>query len=262
MADYSQLKVPDLKKLLQERSLPTSGNKADLIARLQENDKKPAESAGAGEDEIDWDEEDNKPTTIPAAAAVAAGGQGRVANPVAVPNQVLDEDPAKAKDLTVGKDVSTAKPAEPASAADASATTEAAEPAPEAPKQDFSIGLGETDAEKEAKKRAERAKRFGLVVDDEAKKLEERAKKFGLDSNETIVKGLDTALPERRPKRGREGKQGGRDQKRPTPDRRTEPAARTAPKPAQSVKKALGKIIDDPTEKAKAEARAKRFAAA
>lgn len=39
MADYASLKVPDLKKLLSERSLPQSGNKADLIARLQENDK-------------------------------------------------------------------------------------------------------------------------------------------------------------------------------------------------------------------------------
>jgi SAP domain-containing ribonucleoprotein len=42
MADYAQLKVPDLKKLLQERGLAISGNKADLISRLQENDKKPA----------------------------------------------------------------------------------------------------------------------------------------------------------------------------------------------------------------------------
>lgn len=39
MADYASLKVPDLKKLLSERSLAQSGNKADLIARLQENDK-------------------------------------------------------------------------------------------------------------------------------------------------------------------------------------------------------------------------------
>lgn len=39
MSDYASLKVPDLKKLLSERSLPQSGNKADLIARLQENDK-------------------------------------------------------------------------------------------------------------------------------------------------------------------------------------------------------------------------------
>lgn len=38
MADYTTLKVPELKKLLQERSLPHAGNKADLIARLKEND--------------------------------------------------------------------------------------------------------------------------------------------------------------------------------------------------------------------------------
>lgn len=42
MADYTQLKVPDLKKLLSERGLAVSGNKADLIGRLQEHDKKPA----------------------------------------------------------------------------------------------------------------------------------------------------------------------------------------------------------------------------
>ena len=40
MVDYSQHKVPDLKKILQERGLVVSGNKADLIARLQEDDKK------------------------------------------------------------------------------------------------------------------------------------------------------------------------------------------------------------------------------
>jgi SAP domain-containing ribonucleoprotein len=45
MTDYSQLKVPELKKLLQEKSLPISGNKADLVARLQEADKKPATDA-------------------------------------------------------------------------------------------------------------------------------------------------------------------------------------------------------------------------
>ena len=46
MADYSQFKVPDLKKLLQERGLIISGNKADLIARLQENDKKSGTGVG------------------------------------------------------------------------------------------------------------------------------------------------------------------------------------------------------------------------
>jgi len=47
MADYSQQKVPDLKKLLAERGLVVSGNKADLVARLQEDDgKKTAEKPG------------------------------------------------------------------------------------------------------------------------------------------------------------------------------------------------------------------------
>lgn len=39
MVDYASLKVPELKKLLQEKQLPVTGNKADLIARLQEHDK-------------------------------------------------------------------------------------------------------------------------------------------------------------------------------------------------------------------------------
>lgn len=46
MADYTQLKVPDLKKILQERGLVVSGNKADLIARLQEDDKKAGGATG------------------------------------------------------------------------------------------------------------------------------------------------------------------------------------------------------------------------
>lgn len=45
MADYNSMKVPELKKLLGERSLPHTGNKADLIARLTENDKQAAGTA-------------------------------------------------------------------------------------------------------------------------------------------------------------------------------------------------------------------------
>jgi hypothetical protein len=37
--EYPSMKVPELRKLLQERSLPTTGNKPDLVARLQEDDK-------------------------------------------------------------------------------------------------------------------------------------------------------------------------------------------------------------------------------
>jgi hypothetical protein len=48
MADYNSMKVPELKKLLTERSLPHTGNKADLIARLTENDKQKAPEPQAG----------------------------------------------------------------------------------------------------------------------------------------------------------------------------------------------------------------------
>lgn len=51
--DYSTLKVPDLKAMLGQRNLPQTGNKAALIARLQENDASesadaPAEAAKPG----------------------------------------------------------------------------------------------------------------------------------------------------------------------------------------------------------------------
>jgi SAP domain-containing ribonucleoprotein len=38
MADYTSLKVPDLKKLLSERKLSLTGNKPELIKRLQDAD--------------------------------------------------------------------------------------------------------------------------------------------------------------------------------------------------------------------------------
>jgi len=262
MTDYNALKVPELKKLLSDRSLQVSGNKADLIARLQENDSKPTGASGsapaAADDEIDWDEDEAKATTEPAAAAVAAGGQGQVANPVAVPNQKVDVDPATTTDLKVtgGEDAPVAADGVVASSG---ATTAEAAPVPEAaPKPDFSIGIQQTDAEKEADKRAARAKRFGITEDEQEKKKQERAQKFGIDSK-PVVKGLDDALPERRAKRGRDGgdRQGGRNSKRQTPDRRTGPAPAKA---APAAKKASGRVIDDPSEKAKAEARAKRFA--
>lgn len=49
MAEYSSLKVPELKKLLAEKGLPQTGNKADLIARLQENDKEAETEEKPGE---------------------------------------------------------------------------------------------------------------------------------------------------------------------------------------------------------------------
>jgi len=245
MTDYSQLKVPDLKKLLQERSLPVSGNKAELIARLQEADRKPSGGA-AGEDEIDWDEDDAKTAVAPATIAEIE----KAPTPAAASVQKPTIESSKTADVKAdGGEIKADSVVAPA--------TEAA-PAPEAPKVDFSAGIEKTDAEKELERRAKRAARFGIDAE-EQKKLE-RVKKFGVQDKDSIVNALDSALSGRRQKRGREDKEGGRSAKRQTPDvdRRSTPASKTT----AAVKKPSTRVTDDPSEKAKAEARAKRFAAA
>ncbi|PBP24332.1 hypothetical protein BUE80_DR004655 [Diplocarpon rosae] len=281
MADYNALKVPDLKKLLGERGLVVSGNKADLIARLQEDDTKKngaTAASGAGEDEIDWDEDDNKAETAPAVAAAAGAGAGvgPAATPIAVPNQVPAIDPSTTTDLAVKQPSPTA----PVTSTVAT-ETEATPVVPEEPKKDFTAGLVLSEADKEAAKRAARAKRFGLdkkaeaLLTEEDKKLAERAKKFGTDKakDQQIVAGivstLNEGLSEKRPKRGREGGEGERNAKRQTPDQRTEvPRREGRGRGGRGEGRGGGgggglkRITDDPTEAAKAEARAKRFAAA
>lgn len=167
--------------------------------------------------------------------------------------------------------------------------TAAEEAKPAEPKQDFSAHLEQTDAEKEAHKRAERAKRFGLPVDtesEETKKLAARAEKFGTDNEMADVKGLDSALPDRREKkRGRDGRegQGGRNDgaKRRNDGGRGRDGGgrngRNGVAGGNGVRKTGGgggrndggggggggrggrRVLDDPVEKAKAEARALKF---
>ena len=196
--DYNKKKVDELQELLRTRSLPHTGKKADLVARLQQNDTeqasraKPAATARpAAEDEIDWEDDAAGATTDAGAAAIAAGGLTQPTNPTAVPNQAIDTDPSKTSDLKV-------KPLAP----DANATTTE----PEKPVQNFTSGVQATTLDAELEKRRKRAARFGIAESNEdALKAIERAKKFGTGSegDKAAVKGLDEALPERRPKRGR-----------------------------------------------------------
>jgi len=72
MSDYENMTVAELKKLLKEAGLPVAGKKADLIARLQENDGSSAVSEEVEEtvedveedsyeddyEDEDWDDED------------------------------------------------------------------------------------------------------------------------------------------------------------------------------------------------------------
>ncbi|OOQ90110.1 putative SAP domain protein [Penicillium brasilianum] len=235
--DYSKKTNAELVEILKSRSLPHTGKKADLVARIQQDDEtKSAEAApapaaapaatettkpdAAADDVIDWDDdvpaETAQPSTEASATAIAAGGKGPVANPVAVPNQELAIDPATTNDLNV----------ESTGGADTAAAPEA-ETAPEVEKKpavDYTRGLAATDLEAELAKRKKRAEKFGIVEDDEtalkeAQKQLDRAKRFGTGAaaepgSGVSVKGLDEALPnERARKRGR-NEQGGRGGKR------------------------------------------------
>ncbi|KAI0119004.1 hypothetical protein F4814DRAFT_223301 [Daldinia grandis] len=262
MSDYASLKVPELKKLLQEKSLPVTGNKADLIARLQDHDKSqnPA-PVRENEDEIDYSDDEVPTTSKPLGTAIAA----EPVEPTPVPVEEKSAEPSEPVESAPDSAPTTDKPVE----------DEAEEPAePEAPKEDFSAHLPASNADEEARKRAARAKRFGVVENDEDKKKTERAERFGVDES-TLVKGLDAALPEKRPsKRGREGgnAEGERGAKRQTPNNQQKGKGRFrlgrggkpngAPRKEGRPAGAKGKtaVINDPSEKAKAEARAKRFA--
>ena len=162
MTDYSKLKNAELESLLKERSLPHTGKKAEMVARLIEFDKpkKDASSTSSSkappmpatatilsssklaeeEDLIDDgnDEEDitlDPPTasTAPAAAAVAAGGLSRIKNPTAVPNQISAIDPSKTNDLKATKPPTGAGPAKPNATKPKPSTTTTATPNPTPP---------------------------------------------------------------------------------------------------------------------------------
>ncbi|KAI1390710.1 uncharacterized protein F4822DRAFT_161842 [Hypoxylon trugodes] len=261
MPDYASLKVPELKKLLQEKSLPVTGNKADLISRLQEHDKSQSSTTvRENEDEIDYS--DDEVTT-----AAKPEEEAKPADPVAP--SAAEEKPVEASE-PVKEEVETDAVAEqPAETAIVTEDTTK----PEAPKIDFSAHLPASNADEEARKRAERAKRFGIVENDEDKKKAARTERFGVDDS-SLVKGLDDALPEKRPsKRGREGNNadGERAAKRQTPGGRRGGkgrfrhggGGRAGGGPRKEAKptdvKGRSGIQNDPKEKAKAEARAKRF---
>lgn len=73
MADYASLKVPELKKLLAEKSLSQTGNKADLIARLVEDDKK-----NATEEDSKPAEPEKKPGKFPPQRNLSRGHTGLI----------------------------------------------------------------------------------------------------------------------------------------------------------------------------------------
>lgn len=219
--DYSKMKNDELVKLLKERNLPHTGKKADMVARLVESDNSAEQSsppsseakpaASAAKSPGDVVAAAKTATSNASATAIAAGGQQRVANPAAVPNQKQAIDPAQTADLIASK---------PASGATTNTSGNVGEVAEEsnAEAPDFATGLAATSIDEELEKRRARAAKFGLSTDDsDTIKALERAKRFGTGpvsadastdtTKEVGVARLDQALPERpgrAMKRGRE----------------------------------------------------------
>lgn len=180
MAEYAKKKNDELAALCKERNLPHTGKKADLVKRLEDSDAKGA--SNKPDDEIDFGDDAKAATTEPAAAAIAAGGVGEVANPLAVPNQEPAIDPSKTDDLTV------VAPAEQPAARDAE---------PESTMAHRSLAA-------EIEKRKARARKFGMPENSEEIKALERALRFGAtDLPGLLNKALPAKTERAEKKRGR-----------------------------------------------------------
>jgi SAP domain-containing ribonucleoprotein len=177
MTDYAKLKNAELEALLKSRGLPHAGKKAEMVARLQEDDtKKPSGT----EDVIDWDDEDV--SKAPQASAPA-------------PAEAAPSTDAPAVIPSTSETAAVTEASEPAA--------ESAAPAPVAEAEraktpvDFSMGIAQSTIDEEIEKRRARAKKFGTELDplaEEALRNLERAKKFGDAGG---PRGLNEALPER-----------------------------------------------------------------
>lgn len=188
MAEYAKKKNDELAALCKERSLPHTGKKADLVKRLEDFDAQGASrddasaKPAANEDEIDWEDDAKAATTEPAAAAIAAGGVGEVANPLAVPNQVAAIDPSTTNDITVV----------------------ASSEQPVAPEAESESTMAHRTLAAEIEKRKARARKFGTSESSEEIKALERALRFGAtDLPGLLNKALPAKTERAEKKRGR-----------------------------------------------------------
>ncbi|KAI5298074.1 hypothetical protein KEM55_003855 [Ascosphaera atra] len=252
--EYAKKTNAELIEILRTRGLPTSGKKADLVARLQESDKPAAnteapaataapaapaateKAAGTQDDVIDWDDElapEPSATTQPANAdtdttattvtPATTQPEASTAATTATTTTTATTPAANGQEAAT-KEEQTAASTETQQQGEQQATEEAM------PQENFALGLAASDLEAELAKRRARAEKFGIVEDSkeaiaEAEKKLERAKRFaaaggdapapesGEAAGSKIVKGLDQALGEERPRkrgRGANGDAGGR----------------------------------------------------
>ncbi|EXJ64175.1 hypothetical protein A1O7_00511 [Cladophialophora yegresii CBS 114405] len=194
MVDYSKKTVAELTEILKSRSLPHSGKKADLVARLNEADKvaqeNEAEKAPPAESTSAPPVQEPEPATEPALKPAPDESAPVEAAPAATAREIAEE---------------------PADSPSANTDTALANSA------SYSLNLPHSEMDAEMAKRKARAERFGTgasgangetgdsATDADAQKALERAKRFG--TAQTAMGKLDEALPEERErgsrKRGR-----------------------------------------------------------
>ncbi|KIX92593.1 uncharacterized protein Z520_11622 [Fonsecaea multimorphosa CBS 102226] len=264
MVDYSKKTVVELVEILKSRSLPHSGKKAELVARLNDADKVA---------------EENETEKAPPAESTTAQPAQAPEPPATTAAEPTPEEPVTAEP--------TAAPAAVDEKDSPSADTDTAL----ANSTSYALNLPQSEVDSEMAKRKARAERFGTSAattngetgtsstDGDAQKALERARRFG--TGQTAMGKLDEALPEERErgsrKRGRTeetsamddpglrksfGSRGGRGHGGRFRGRggRDNSRRRTGEKPS-GVTKQSGAFSTD-ADRAAAEARKKKFAPA
>lgn len=238
MTDYSKLKVTDLKDLLSARSLPVSGKKEELIARLTESDAANPSADDLGdlappEEEYDWD--------TPATKTYSTLGESHLNKSAAKSETKPAVAPAPVPSAAPKQRVEAPKPA---------ATTTATSPPAPGPTDAPAVSAADTAATdaalaEELEKRRRRAERFGIPLAESAKALE-RAKRFGARAT-----GTDEAKKAARGKKF--GNQVWTNNGNAKNGEANKPVEKKTPAPPKKT------IMDDPVEAEKAKKRAERF---
>lgn len=192
MDDISKMKVAELKQALKDRSLPTSGSKAELVKRLAEamGDTVEVDQVGSSdepvlEDKIDEDELLNEDSTKPPTITTITSPSEDATSTVPSTD---DKDSSLSEDPKADESSNIAKPDEVAKLTTAERLKKRAEK--------FGIVSQEV-------KKAQRAERFGLPVSGsttssvskigdggeiDMDKLKKRAERFGTVISNTLSK--------------------------------------------------------------------------
>lgn len=262
--DYSKKTNADLVEVLKSRDLPHTGKKADLVARLQQDDEKkavaPADSKTDAEDVIDWDDDvPAEPATTKLATDTGASAAAAV-NEDTAPAVESNQKPENPTDSTAD-----APTVVPESKPDNEKTAEAESK----PAVDYTKGLPASELAEELKKRKARAEKFGVVEDEEtalkeAEKQLQRANRFGTGTEASTnagIKGLDEALSSESSRKRARNDQGGRGGKRRDNRNRNRQGDRNQTRRGGNNEKSEQTKWSDKDNQAM-EARKKRFTAA